>query len=575
MIPILYEATETAFTSNGIGRLSDCISLTSKQGLNGGYEIELVYPDTGAHAADITARRYILAKPDEVSTPQAFEVYKVTKSASGRRLTVNAHHISYKLNGMPVQPFSATGIQPALTGLVNNVMVPCPFNVWTDIANATSTFNNMVPHSFRALIGGVEGSIIDSFNAEIEWDMYTVKAYARRGADHGVQIRYGKNLTEFKNERSSESFYTGCLAYWTSEENTVTGAVQYVENHEEYTQEKIYILDVSQDYQEQPNIETLNNAANAYIAAHNFGREYADTLQVSFVQLWQTEEYRNIAPLERVSLGDTVTVIYDGFNVPMRVVEYTYDVINERYKTITLGTKKATLQQTITQPVEQAINRTIAQAVSNLETAIVQASDLIRGGLGGNVVINTNADGTPNEILIMDSPNIETAVNVLRMNMAGIGFSSTGYSGDYTTAWTLENGAFNADFIRAGNIDGSLITAASVLASALEVNAYEAVSGSIANVTYDGEGMHIARKDPNTGTIVSDYQSLFTELGMRVMNKDGVVTLSAEQDTVDAINLTAHNFLRVTDDNQATTSRFQGFYNSIHSKAQQGIYWEK
>lgn len=575
MIPILYSENETAFASNGIGRLSDYISATCKQGLNGEYEIELIYPDTGVHSTEIKERRYILAKPDEVSTPQAFEVYKVTKSASGRRLTVNAHHITYKLNGMPVAPFTATGIQPALNGLVSNTLVTNPFTVWTDITNDTTPFANTVPHSFRALLGGVEGSIIDAFNAEIEWDMYTVKAYARRGADNGVQIRYGKNLTEFKNERSSETFYTGCIAYWASEEETITGDVQYIPNHTDYTNEKIYILDVSQDYQDKPNTDTLNNAAANYATAHNFGREYADTLQVSFVQLWQTEEYKNIAPLERVALGDTVTVVYDGFSVPMRVVEYSYDVINERYKTMVLGTKKATLQQTIAQPIETTISRTITQAVSNLENAILQATDLIRGGLGGNIVINTNADGTPNEILIMDTPDINTAVNVLRMNMAGIGYSSTGYNGQYTQAWTLQDGAFNADFIRAGNIDGSLITAASVLANALEVNAYEAVSGSIENITYDGAGMHIARKDPNTGAIVSDYQSLFTELGMRVINKDGVVTLSAEQDTVDAVNLSAHQYFRIVDDDNATNSRFQGFYNSIHQTVQHGIFWEK
>ena len=575
MIPILYSENETAFASNGIGRLSDYISATCKQGLNGEFEIELIYPDTGVHSTEIKERRYILAKPDEVSTPQAFEVYKVTKSASGRRLTVNAHHITYKLNGMPVAPFTATGIQPALNGLVSNTLVTNPFTVWTDITNDTTPFANTVPHSFRALLGGIEGSIIDAFNAEIEWNMYTVKAYARRGADNGVQIRYGKNLTEFKNERSSETFYTGCIAYWASEDETITGDVQYIPNHTDYTNEKIYILDVSQDYQEQPNTDTLNNAAANYATAHNFGREYADTLQVSFVQLWQTEEYKNIAPLERVALGDTVTVVYDGFSVPMRVVEYSYDVINERYKTMVLGTKKATLQQTIAQPIETTINRNISQAVSNLENAILQATDLIRGGLGGNIVINTNADGMPNEILIMDTPDINTAVNVLRMNMAGIGYSSTGYNGEYTTAWTLSDGAFNADFIRAGNIDGSLITAASVLANALEVSAYEAVSGSIENITYDGAGMHIARKDPNTGTIVSEYQSLFTELGMRVMDSNGVVTLSAEQDTVDAVNLSAHQYFRIVDDDNATNSRFQGFYNSIHQTVQHGIFWEK
>jgi len=106
------------------------------------------------------------------------------------------------------------------------------------------------------------------------------------------------------------------------------------------------------------------------------------------------------------------------------------------------------------------------------------------------------------------------------------------------------------------------------------VNAYDAVTGSIENITYDGQGMHIARKDPTTGTIVSDYQSLFTELGMRVMDSNGNVTLSAEQDTVEAVNLTAQNFLRIADDSNVN-SRFQGFYNSIHDVFQFGIFWEK
>lgn len=190
------------------------------------------------------------------------------------------------------------------------------------------------------------------------------------------------------------------------------------------------------------------------------------------------------------------------------------------------------------------------------------------------MVINTNADGFPNEILIMDAPSIEDAINVIRMNENGIGFSSTGYSGDYTNAWTID-GHLNADFIDTGELDGTLIRASSILANALEVNAYNAVNGSIENITYDGQGMHIARKDPTTGDIVSEYQSLFTELGMRVMDSNGTVTLSAEQDTVDAVNLSAHQYFRIVDDDNLTNSRFQGFYNSIHSKVQHGIFWEK
>ena len=572
MIPILYEQTENTFTSNGIGRLADAISCEVNEELNGLYELALTYPITGQYAEELTVRRIILAKPNQVSNPQPFRIYKVTKQL--KRIVVNAQHISYDLNGFPVAPFTATGVVPALQGLVTHSMLTNPFSVWTDISNTTSQYTQLIPASFRQRLGGVQGSILDTFLGEFEWDVFTVKLHLHRGSDRGVTIRYGKNLTDFENERSTEDFYTGCLAYWEKEDEVVNGEIQYITNHSDYPAEKIFTLDASSDFDDAPTVEQLNNRATQYITNNNLGLPFKDNLKINFIQLWQTEEYKSVAPLERVSLGDTVHVLYLDFNVSMKVISYAFDSLSERYLQMELGTKKASLASTITKPVEEQINNTVSTVVSNLENAIDRATQLISGGLGGYVVINTNADGTPNELLIMDSPSIESAINVIRMNMNGIGFSTTGYSGDYTNAWTID-GHLNADFIDVGTLDGNLLRAASVLTSALEVSAYDAVTGSIENITYDGQGMHIARKDPTTGSIVSDYQSLFTELGMRVMDRNGNVTLSAEQDTVDAVNLTAHQYFRIADDSSAINSRFQGFQNSIHQKFQFGIFWEK
>lgn len=571
MIPTLYEQTEKYFTTNGIGRLADAISCEVEEVLNGMYELTLTYPKNGQYATELTERRFIFAKPNQISNPQPFRIYKVTKQM--KRIVVNAQHLSYDLNGFPVAPFTATGVVPALNGLVSNSMLTNPFSVWTDITNTTSMYTQTIPASFRERLGGVRGSILDTFLGEFEWDGYVVKLHAHRGSDNGVTIRYGKNLTDFDNERSTESFYTGCLAYWEKEDVVVQGTIQYITDHTDYPNEKIFMLDASQDFDDPPTQEQLDNTASAYIVNNNLGLPFKDNLKINFVPLWQTEEHKNIAPLERVSLGDTVHIIYEDFNVAMKVISYYFDCLSERYVEMELGTKKASLAETITSPIQSELDESIVQVVSNLEDAITQATALLRGGLGGYVVINTNASGQPNEILLMDAPSIEEAVNVIRMNMNGIGFSGTGYNGAFTNAWTID-GHLNADFIDVGTLEGNLIKAASILTSALEVSAYEAVSGSIANITYDGQGMHIARKDAD-GNIASEYQSLFTELGMRVMDSNGTITLSAEQDTVDAVNLTSHNFLRVTDDNQSTTSRFQGFYNSIHQIAQQGIFWEK
>ena len=161
MIPILYEQNETTFTSNGIGRLTDTITCECDEELNGLYEVVLTYPITGQYAEELTERRLIMVKPNQVSSPQPFRIYKVTKQM--KRIVVNAQHLSYDLNGFPVRPFTATGVVPALNGLVTNSMLTCPFSVWTDISNTTSQYTQLIPASFRQRLGGVQGSTLDTF----------------------------------------------------------------------------------------------------------------------------------------------------------------------------------------------------------------------------------------------------------------------------------------------------------------------------------------------------------------------------------------------------------------------------
>lgn len=79
-----------------------------------------------------------------------------------------------------------------------------------------------MPSSFRNCLGGIDGSVLDTFGGEYEWDRYTVKLHHHRGADHGVHIVYGKNLIDFKMERNIESVITGVHPYW---QNSETGEV--------------------------------------------------------------------------------------------------------------------------------------------------------------------------------------------------------------------------------------------------------------------------------------------------------------------------------------------------------------
>lgn len=460
MIPRLYETNETEFTSLGIGELADATSCKVTEERNGSYELELEYPESGNLFDEITVGRIVLAKPSDTAQAQPFKIYSISKPLSGT-ITVNAEHVSYLLSGIPVKPFTATGINAALAGIKSNAMVDCPFTFWTDISNGTSPYSVTVPQSARACLGGTDGSILDTFGGEFEWDRWMVKSHLHRGTDSGVTIEYGKNLTDLKQDESIEELYTGCIAYWkpSSDGSVVNGNIQYIENHSNYPHERIFIYDASSDFQEAPTVDQLNTRAAKYITDNSLGTPKVN-LTVSFVALWQTEEYKEIAPLERVSLCDTVHVNYPklGVTASAKVIKTTYDTLMERYDSIELGDAKLSMADAIKQSlgVSGTVSGMVKQSSSFLEAAISTATKLLQGGLGGHVVIGTNADGKPNEILIMDTDDKATAVKALRINMNGIGFSNHGYNGPFETACTID-GKFVADFITTGTLMAGLI----------------------------------------------------------------------------------------------------------------------
>ena len=566
----IYEANETAFTSNGLGPLPDLTVCEVPEDLNGIFEIYAECPIAGRNADQIAVDRIIKVPPDDSRDPQPFRIYSVEETLDGYNYKIYAQHISYDLSGQPVAPFEAVGVVPAMTGLVSNCMLPTQFTVWTDIENTDTTFTLDEIRSFRACLGGVKGSILDRFGGEFEFDGFTIKLHAHRGADNGVYIRYAKNLDSFSNERDIEA-WTGCVAFYKDDDVTVQGSIQYIEDHEQYARENVFILDASEDFDDPPTEEDLNARANAYMTANNFGMPFTDTLKLSFVPLWQTDEYKNIASIERVSLGDTVHVTYRDYDLTMKVIGVVWDALRNRYKEITLGKKKASLGDTIKQITEGTQQEVVDQAVSIMDAALNHAADVITGGTGGYVVIGRNANGQPNEIYIMDSSDMGTAVNVMRMNYAGIAFSQSGIGGPFTSAWTIDSN-FVADFITAGTINGNLIRAGSILASALEVAVQTIVQGIKMNFSFLNDGLHIAQKD-ESGNIIGAYQTPVSNLGLRVLETaSGNSFLIAEGDTVTANNLTADQYLRVRSENVA--SRFQQFYSTAHQEYEYGIFWE-
>ena len=439
MRPILFSKDATTFNTNGLGRL-ECISCKVTEERNGMYELEATIPVGGEHSDQLEMNSIIVVKPNQGSNIQAFRVYKITKPLNGK-FQVFAQHISYQLSYIPVMPFSvladSTACASTLAALKTNSAEDNPFTFWTDVTTVAS-YVQSVPASIRQRLGGVEGSVLDCFGGELEWDNYTVKLHQNRGIQTPqVTLRYGKNITDINQEEYISNTITGVCPYWMDSEgqNVVTLTEKVVESQyaTSYPFKRTVPLDLSTEFETAPTENELRAKAEAYLTGEGIGIPTV-SIQVSFIDLADTEEYKDIAALQSVNLCDKVFVQFEklGISSTAKVVKTVYDVLAERYDSIEIGSVKSSLAQTITD-TNGAIETTLDKALFATKNATQWLT-----GSNGYVMAVKNDDGSWKELLFMDTNDAETAVNVLRINENGIGFSRNGVGGPYTQAWTMD-----------------------------------------------------------------------------------------------------------------------------------------
>ena len=500
MIPILYSKTDNDYTKNGVGFLTDTISCDVTEERNGAFECVFTYPITGQHYADITEGAVIKAKPNDTSNPQLFRIYSHSKPINGI-VTFAAEHISYDLNGIPLASLSlrSTTAQSAIAAAISAGAFDSGYTATSDITTINS-IDIKTPRSIRAALGGQEGSVLDVWGGEFEFDNKQIKLHAHRGSDTGVSIVYGKNLTDVRQEHNITETYTHIMPYATYTEETAEGdettqtdivvtlteKVLAISGAENVGHQKALVLDLSEMFADNETItETaLRAKANQYISAHPALGTPKISITASFVALWQTEEYKDIAPLERVRLCDTVTIKFDklGISAKAKVVKTVYDALAERYKSVELGEARSNFADTVLAQNEaiteltKVVRKGFSVATQQMQKAIAEATAAITGNSGGYVVLYPEEH--PQEILILDAPTLDEAVHVWRWNSSGLGYSSTGYNGTYGLAMTM-NGAIVADYITAGNLNGALITAGTVSSNAISAGFKNEIATSI------------------------------------------------------------------------------------------------
>lgn len=452
MIPILFSTiTEgTVPTSFGIGHLTDIISTNVREVRNGEYEFSFSYAADGIHADEILVDRFVLAKPNYTDDPQLFQIYEVSGTLNGR-FEVKCEHISYALSGKLITSGTASSCAAAcllLQGSAGN------FAITTD-KTVGGAFKITEPSSVRSWFGGKSGSLLDVYGTgEWHYDNFKAELKLHRGQDRGVTLRYGLNLTELSQIINISNLATAVQGYYKAEDGAVTLGTK-ISTGLTLNLAKERAIDFTSEVDPEsatPIATQLDNLTNNYIANNQLDTAIK-TITLNFVQ----EGGLN----ERVDLCDTVHIYFEalGISASLKCIETEWDVINERYTKCVFGNTRVDITDSI-----QTIQKEVADkpSMSIMEEAIKYMSDLITGNVKGYVVNgrDTNGDGYPDENLIMDTDDITTATKVIRSNLGGIGFSTNGYAGPYTTcigfagiiADAITTGTLNANLIKAGVI---------------------------------------------------------------------------------------------------------------------------
>ena len=348
MIPILYEKDETSFASNGLCRLQDCISCTVTEERNGIYECEFQYPIDGRNFDLIQEGRIIACKHDYSSDVQPFDIVGHTKPLNGI-VTFHAVHISYRQSELVAYGTGVNTLADAFT-MLGTSQPSNPFSYETDISPGSGYMAaaDGVPRSVRQLLGGVEGSILDTYGGEYEWDRFAVKLWQQRGQLRNITIRYGLNLIDYNDDTDCLGVYNSAIPYWAGDDSILIGSKVDSGEAVYSGRDVCAALDLTDKFETRPTSAQLESAAGSLMQnreTYNPSR----SITVDIVQLADTDEYAGVAPLERCQLCDSVRVVLPRYGTDgvFKIVKTVYNVLKEKFDSLELGHLSTSLAEAL------------------------------------------------------------------------------------------------------------------------------------------------------------------------------------------------------------------------------------
>lgn len=345
MRPRLFASDAAEFSTLGLGSFH-AVSCNVVEEINGTFELNMVMLATDPLMEQVQIGSIIAAKPNKTDPVQAFVVEHISKAINSEIEIYATHICQHRGKLIPVNKFTANGLAAAITAIRNNSLEANPFTITTDKTSST-TMKQEVPKSFRELLGGTEGSLIDTYGGELYFDNFNVKLLSRRGSDEGAQIMYGQNMTEFVHETdfSWNGSATGVKPFYYSNGTYVTSAVKYSRYADLFPYKKTVAVDFTEEFDTTPTASQLAYYAQSWINSKGLP---AVNLTVAF------DHFRKISNQDNVQIGDNVRILNSMYDVDLssRIIGTDFNVLSEEYNSITIGDLKDTINDAISSLTE-------------------------------------------------------------------------------------------------------------------------------------------------------------------------------------------------------------------------------
>ncbi|EGO9069188.1 hypothetical protein DW615_12950 [Enterococcus faecalis] len=460
MKPILYSPTDTDFEAGGIGVLVDCKKCLVTEEGNGAYTVELAFPINAKYSEQLEDHNYqIKCKPNAEDDYHIFYIYNHYKDMATGVLYVYAKSRTMKLGNRAVKnlTFERATCEEAMEYLAKAMDQQSDIQLFSDITRVGST-SIEVTNPLQC-IKGTEGSLNQIYGGEMKHEPFKLSLLNRRGKDHVTTFRYRKNLSGLKVDINFDGLLTRVFPYAD------------VQNNEGQT-ERIYGNKVDSPYinnydgeiyseyvqftEEQgvTNQTSLNNVAKKYFSSLNPNCDKPKvSIELNIRKMEDSALAKRFKSFRTIGLFDTFDVFHERYNIKItaQVTKIVYDSLAERVESLEAGDTKYTFFEKQKQEIAETLKGyTGKQYASNFIDVV---TNIISGNDGGHVIWWPK--NRPTDLFFCDNAKLEKAKLVLRINKSGIGFSSKGWQGPFSTAWTLD-GKFNANFIKTGIIDANV-----------------------------------------------------------------------------------------------------------------------